>query len=415
MKRILKYFFITLAGILLLLMILPFIFKGKIEEKVKEAINKQVNATVTWESFSLSMFRSFPNLGMGLDGLLIVNKAPFDGDTLVYVGHFGLAMDVWKAISGNGIEVKSIQIDQPFINLAVNADSIANWDVMPESEAPVEQAPASSSDFSMKLKAFEITGGSLVYSDRTMNFATAIQGLQASIAGDMSASSTTLQVAVRVDTLNLSFEGVRYLKNAFADLTGSIAADLDKFIFTFEDNELNFNKIPLFVEGTFGMPEVGYDMDLKMSAKETQFKTILALVPDIFMKDLEGLKTNGSFQFEATAKGLYVDTDHLPAFNMLLHIKDGFIQYPDLPKSIENIQVYFVVDNPGGSMDQTVADIRSFHFELDKNPFDASLLVTNPVSNATFKGGMKGSINLSSLKQALPSTVWKWPVQLSRI
>jgi hypothetical protein len=53
-------------------------------------------------------------------------------------------------------------------------------------------------------------------------------------------------------------------------------------------------------------------------------------------------------------------------------------------------------------MDQTVADITKFHFELENNPFDASLKVTTPISNATFKGGMKGSINLASLKDALP-------------
>ena len=156
------------------------------------------------------------------------------------------------------------------------------------------------------------------------------------------------------------------------------------------------------MEGTLAMLDEGYDMDLKLAARETQFKTILAMVPQVYLKDIEGLKTSGSFKLEAIAKGVFIDTDHLPAFNVLLDVKDGYIQYPDLPKSIDNIRIHFLMDNPGGTMDQTIADIKSFHFELDKNPFDAHMLVTNPVSNAAFKGGMKGTVDLGSLKQALP-------------
>ncbi len=404
MKRFVKIFLGVLGGILLLLFLLPFLFKGKIEAKVKDAINEQVNATVSWNRFSLSMFRHFPNLGMGLDGLLIVNQEPFEGDTLLYVGNFALSVDVWKAVTGKGIEINSILINQPLVNLKVNGDSIANWDIVPVSdEVAVEDTTATeTSDFQLKLKSFEIRNASLAYSDKTMNFSTAITGLNALIKGDMSASYTNLDIAAKVDALNLTYDNVRYLRNAFFDLKALVGADLDKMVFTFQDNELNFNKIPLFMEGTFAMLDEGYDMDLKLAARETQFKTILALVPDVYMKDLDGLKTSGSFVLEATAKGVYVDTDRMPAFNVLLDVKDGFIQYPELPKSIDNIGVHLLVNNPGGSMDQTVTEIKTFHFELDKNPFDAHLLVTNPISNATFKGGMKGNINLASLKQAMP-------------
>jgi hypothetical protein len=402
MKRFLKVFLIVFGGILLLLFLLPFIFKGKIEAKVKTAINEQVNATVTWDDFSLSMFRSFPNLGMGLDGLLIVNQAPFEGDTLVYVDNFALSVDVWKAIKGDGIEIKSILINRPLINLKVNADSIANWDIMPPVEEVVVEDTTATSDFAMQLEAFVIEGGSLSYIDQTMSFSTSLDGMNASLKGDMSADYTNLEVLAHVDAFNLTYEDVRYINNSVLDLNAGIGADLDKMIFTFQDNELNFNNIPLFMEGTLAMLDEGYDMDLRMAARETQFKTILALVPKVYLKDLDGLKTSGSFILEATAKGIFIDTDHLPAFNVLLDVKDGYIQYPDLPKSLENIRVHFLLTNPGGTMDQTVADIKSFHFELEKNPFDATMLITNPVSNAAFKGGMKGTIDLGSLKQALP-------------
>ncbi|GAO27606.1 outer membrane assembly protein [Geofilum rubicundum JCM 15548] len=362
--------------------------KGKIEAKVKDVINEDIHATVGWDRFSLSLIRHFPNLSMGLEGLTVVNDAPFAGDTLVKVGNFTLSVDLMSALRGDAIEVKSIWVDHPVINLKVDADSIANWDIVPPSEeVEVEAEEGEAASFEVQLQSFQVSNGALSYSDATMDFSTSLKGVNAAMQGDLTESYTTIEMDSDIEALDLVFEKVKYINAAPIDLTASIGADMDNMVFTFEDNELNFSGVPLFMEGTLALLEEGYDMDLRLAASETDFKTLLALVPAEYMKDVEGLQTEGSMTLEATAKGVFVDADHLPAFNFLLHVMDGRIRYPDLPKSIDDIQVHMVVDNPGGSMDNTLTEIRSFHFELDNNPFDAHLVVSSPVSNATFKGG----------------------------
>lgn len=403
MKKFLKIFFATIGVIFLLLLILPFAFKGSIERKVKEIINEQVNATVSWDKFSLSLIRNFPNLGMGLDGLTIINDAPFEGDTLMHVGNISLSVDLMSAIRGEAIEVKSILVNRPYINLMVNADSIANWDIVPVSdEEVVVEDDSKSASFKVELQSFEIRNGALSYIDATMDFGTALKGLNAKMRGDLTESYTTINLNAGVEAFDMVFEGIRYISGAPIDLKADIGADLDNMIFTFEDNEILFSSIPLFMEGFVAMLDEGYDMDLKLAASRTDFKTLLALVPDVFMKDFEGLRADGTMTLEAVAKGVYIDTDNLPAFNFLLSVDGGRIQYPDLPKSIDDIRVRMTVDNPGGSMDNTVVNISTFHFELDRNPFDASLHLSTPISNAVFSGAMKGVINLASLADAVP-------------
>ncbi|ASB50889.1 AsmA-like C-terminal region-containing protein [Alkalitalea saponilacus] len=405
MKKFLKIFFGVLAGIFLLLLILPFLFKGKIETKVKEIINEEVHATVSWDKFSLSLIRNFPNLRLGLDGLTIINDAPFEGDTLVHVGSFSLAVDVMSAIRGDAIDIRSVLVNKPTINLKVNSDSIANWDIVPESDAPAPVADDEDAEmpaFSIQLQSFEIRDAALSYSDATMNLKTSLKGFNSRVRGDFTESHTTINLVSNVEAFDLEMDNIRYLNKATIDLRADVAADLENMVFTFEDNELIFSRIPLFMEGYVAMLDEGYDMDLRMAARQTEFRTLLALVPEVFMQDLEGLHTEGSLTLEATAKGKYIDEDNLPAFNVLLDVKNGMIQYPDLPKSINNIQIFFQVDNPGGSMDNTIAEIRTFHFELDNNPFDANLHISTPISNAVFKGAMIGSIDLASLSDAIP-------------
>ncbi|RCW38603.1 AsmA-like C-terminal region-containing protein [Marinilabilia salmonicolor] len=404
MKRFFQVLLGIIALILLLLLVLPSLFKGKIEQKVTEVINDNVTATVSFDKFSLSMFRHFPNLSMGLDGLTIVNKEPFEGDTLLHVGAFSASIDLWSAISGSGININSVLLDKPQVWLKVNQDSVANWDIVPlsETEEVEEDTASAASDFAVQLELFEISDARLGFSDQTMAFSTVIDDLDFTMEGDLSQKATNLDIKTSIQKLNMEMEGTSYLKDAFVSLEAIIGADLENMIFTFQDNELLLNELGLGFEGTVGMLEEGYDLDVKLSAHETSFKTLLSMVPETYLQDFEDLTTEGSLKLEAVAKGVYVDTENLPAFNLVLNVNDGLIQYPDLPKSIEDIQIDVKVDNPGGAMDLTVTDINKFHFKLGDNPFDASLWIGTPISNATYKGSLKGIIDLASLTEAIP-------------
>jgi uncharacterized protein involved in outer membrane biogenesis len=404
MKRFFQVLLGIIALILLLLLVLPSLFKGKIEQKVTEVINDNVTATVSFDKFSLSMFRHFPNLSMGLDGLTIVNKEPFEGDTLLHVGAFSASIDLWSAISGSGININSVLLDKPQVWLKVNQDSVANWDIVPmsETEEVEEDTASAASDFAVQLELFEISDARLGFSDQTMAFSTVIDDLDFTMEGDLSQKATNLDIKTSIQKLNMEMEGTSYLKDAFVSLEAIIGADLENMIFTFQDNELLLNELGLGFEGTVGMLEEGYDLDVKLAAHETSFKTLLSMVPETYLQDFEDLTTEGSLKLEAVAKGVYVDTENLPAFNLVLNVNDGLIQYPDLPKSIEDIQIDVKVDNPGGAMDLTVTDINKFHFKLGDNPFDASLWIGTPISNATYKGSLKGIIDLASLTEAIP-------------
>ncbi|WP_010418793.1 AsmA-like C-terminal region-containing protein [Anaerophaga thermohalophila] len=404
MKRFLQILAGLIVLILLLLLIIPSLFKGKIEQKVTEVINENITATVSFDKFSLSMFRHFPNLAMGLDGLTIVNKEPFAGDTLLHVGSFTASVDLWSVISGDAIQINSIFLDSPKAWLKVNRDSVANWNIVPVSEEveEVEEDTTAASDFAVQLKMFEIRDASFSYEDQTMALATSIDDLDAVMEGDLSQKATNLDLNTSVQRFNLQMEGTKFVKDAFVSLDAVIGADLGNMAFTFKENEFRFNELVLGFDGTFGLVEEGYDMDLKLGAKETSFKTLLSMVPENYLKDFENLQTNGNLTLEAIAKGRYIDSDHLPAFNLVLNVNDGSIQYPDLPESVDDIQIDVIVDNPGGTADNTVIDINKFHFNLGNNPFDAFLHVETPVSNATYKGNMKGTIDLASLTSAIP-------------
>src|SRR5437763_1664881 len=134
MRKFTKRFFLIL-GILLLLIIsaaiiIPIIYKDKIVAYAKSEANKRLNAKLDFDNnISLSLFRHFPDFSLGVNQICIINKAPFDGDTLVDIPGFSATLDIMSIIRGEKIKVKSITLDHPFINLQVLADGRANWEI----------------------------------------------------------------------------------------------------------------------------------------------------------------------------------------------------------------------------------------------------------------------------------------------
>jgi hypothetical protein len=406
MKKYIKISLGILGVVFVILLVVPMLFKGKVEQIAKNEINKQLNANVDWGNLSLSVLRNFPNLTVGLQELSVIGVEKFDGDTLMYFSDFTVSVDLLSALSGKKIKVKGITLINPALNAKVMSDSTVNWDIAkysePTSEIEIDTIASESQDFQINLENFVVENATITYVDETMDLKTGIKGLNLNLWGDMSASLTDLNVSAFINEADITMGGNRYVQNLQTKLNATIQANLDDMEFIFKENDLWLNKLNLGFDGSIVLLDKGYELDLKLLAKRTDFKSLLELFPEEFHSEMRGLNAEGMLSLVAKAKGVYVDTEQLPSFNLLMNVKDAKIQYVDLPKSINNINVNLQIDNEGGSIDNTVVTLDTFHFEVDKNSFDAYALLKTPLSNAQFKADLVGMLNFASIKDALP-------------
>ena len=89
----------------------------------------------------------------------------------------------------------------------------------------------------------------------------------------------------------------------------------------------------------------------------------------------------------------------MPAYDVNLEVKNGFFQYPDLPKPVKNIQLAMHVSNPDGKPDNAVVDISKGHMEMDNEPFDFKLLFKNPETVQYIDAVAKGKLDLANLSK----------------
>lgn len=406
MKKILKIVGFTFIFLIALIIALPFIFKGKIVEIVKEEANNSLNATVNFGEFDLGLISTFPNFEFSINDITVDGVNQFEGTQLANIKNLTLKVDLMSVISGDEINIKTILIDHPTINAVVLADTTANWDIAKASddvEEVVEEESTESSSFKLGLKDFRIVNANITYADATMDLTTSIKNLNFTLSGDMTEDVTDLVTKTTIEALNLEMENIGYFKNTVFDIDATVQADLANSKYTFTENEFKINELILGLDGwvqTFEDKD-DIDMNIKFLAKQTEFKNILSLVPAVYMTDFASVKTAGKLALGGYSKGTFTETN-LPAFGLNLKVDDAMFKYPDLPKAVNNIAVDLHVENPGGSEDNTLVDLKKFHLEIGGNPVDMNMKVSTPVSDPNIDGGIKMALNLASIKDVMP-------------
>ena len=401
MKKFWKISGITVLSLLVLMIILPFAFKGKIVELIKTEINNSVNAKVDFEDFSLSLFRSFPNFNFGISGLTIIGVDEFSGDTLANIGSLYLELDLMSVFSGDNYSIKSIVVKDPVIRTIILADGKANYDIAKASSDSTVVNANDTSKFSLNLKSFKFVNAKIIYDDREGNMYADIQGLDLNMNGDFTSSTTDINLESEIEALTYKMDGMKYLNKATVKFDANIGANLDNWEFTFKDNNLLLNSLGLKFEGKIKMPTDDYDIDLKFASDKADFKSFLSLVPAIYLTDFENIKTSGKASVSGKVKGIYNDL-LMPSFDIKIDVSDGMFQYPDLPAKVENVNIKAEINSPESDMDKMKIDVEKFHFDIAKNPMDIRLKLTTPMSDPNIDANFKGKFDLATLKTVYP-------------
>ncbi|MBR5275598.1 MAG: AsmA family protein [Bacteroidaceae bacterium] len=403
MKKLLKTTATVFVIILVLLMVLPYAFKGKIETIIKTEGNKMLNAQFDFESLNISLLSQFPSASISLENFWLKGVGEFENDTLLRAGELTAAVNIMSIFSDTGFEISKIIIDDTKAQAIILEDGRPNWDVMKmDTTATEEVADSTSTPFRIQLRKLSINDLTLIYDDRQAGMYASIANLDAACSGDFGSERTTLELEAETPALTFRMGEIPFLSNAKIGADMNIDADFTTNKFTLKENTLSLNAIRATIDGWVAMTESGIDMDLKLNSNEISFKEILSLVPAIYAKDFDGLKTAGEATLAAYAKGSMIGDSIMPEFDVNLQVKDAMFRYPSLPAGVDKINIAASVKNPGGSLDATTVNVNPFNFTLAGNPFSMTADVKTPISDLVFNLAAKGKLDLGKIKDVYP-------------
>lgn len=402
-KKTMKIAGITLGVILLLLLILPFAFQGKLAKLVKEEGNKMLNAQFDFRTLNISLLRNFPSASVSLEDFWLKGTGPFENDTLIQAGELTAAVNLFSLFGDGGYDISRIIVKDTRVHAIVLEDGRPNWDVMkpsPDAETPEDETAQET--FRIKLQKLSVDNLSVVYDDRQGGVFADLSRLEADCSGDFGSDRTVVDLKMETPSLTCRTGRIPLLNKVSLEADMDVDADLAGGKFTLRENMLRLNAIQLNLDGWLAQTKQGMDMDLRLNTNEVGFKELLSLIPAIYAKDFQDLKTDGKVTLNAFARGSMEGNTKVPQFEVNLDVKDAMFRYPSLPAGVEKINISALVRNAGGPLDATEISVAPFDFVLAGNPFSLNATVKTPVSDPDFHLTARGKLDLGKVKEVYP-------------
>jgi len=401
LKKVLKISAIVLVVFVAALFAIPFLFKDQIKSKIVEAINESVDAKVSFTDADLSLFKNFPNATVGIEKLVIINKAPFEGDTLVSLGELNLKMSIKELFKGKEepLSIQGISSTNGLVNIIFNKDGVGNFDIALKDKKEDKKDEASK-PLALKIQNYKIENFTFRYIDQGSKIKMVIDSLNHEGTGDFTNSKLDLTTKSTAK-VSLDMDKINYMKNVKLTLDAVLGIDLEKSKYTFKENKALINQLPLEFDGFIQMAEKAQIYDLKFKTPTSSFTNFLGLIPSAYAAGLDGVKTTGDFTVKGFAKGELTDTT-VPKFNVEIASNNASFQYPNLPKSVQNIVIDTKIINETGILNDTYVNLDKLSFRIDQDVFNAKANIKNITVNPIIDAALKGTINLANLSKAYP-------------
>ncbi len=402
-RKVLKIIGIIVLIIIAVLIAIPIFLEGKIGDIIKNNVNKNVNATFDFEDADLSLLASFPNAEVSLKGVTLINKPPFEGDTLFASQEVALKMGIGELFKGpnDPIGIKSLVVAGAKLNITVDAAENASYDVALDTGEAATPEAETSEGFMLDLQSYEISDARIVYDDRAAGMRFEISEMQHKGSGDLSLEMSELQTMTD-GLVSFEMDSINYLNKNKIKLDALIGVDLKESKYSFLKNEALINQLPLVFDGFVKLnDDETQEVNISFKTPSSDFKNFLAVIPEEYSKNIENVTTTGDFVVEGKFSGI-VDETHIPKFNININSNNASFKYPDLPKSVSNIHIDTKINNTTGIVDDTYVDIDKLSFMIDQDKFNMTANVKELTGNTKVKAHIDGKMNLANVSKAYP-------------
>ena len=223
--------------------------------------------------------------------------------------------------------------------------------------------------------------------------------------GNLSSENSELKTNTS-SSVSFLKDSIAYLNNNKVQLDAILEIDLKENKFSFLENKAIINQLPLVFDGFLKLNENNQEVKISFKTPSSDFKNFLALIPEVYSKNIEGVTTTGTFDVKGLVEGI-VDDNHIPKFDININSDNASFKYPDLPKSLKNIKINTEITNKTGLTKDTYIVIDKLSFKIDEDVFNANATLLDISENMKVTAGVKGIVNLESLEKIYPAEVLK--------
>ncbi|PZX46523.1 AsmA family protein [Algoriphagus chordae] len=397
--KTIKYILGFLGLFFIFLLTFPLLFKEKIQLKLQQLLDNQLQTEVQFSKVGLTFFRHFPSLTVTMDELFIAGSAPFEHDTLLYTKQLDLGINIPSLFSDN-YKVDKLYLNEAVIKVLRDNKGLANFDILkPSTDSTATDT--SSGNLDLEIEGFFLKNSYFLYQDISLDMVCEASQLNYKGGGNLADDILTLGSDIDIQEFRLVYEDFPIFNRNRVSASLQTLINTESTELTFVRNELKINDLPVNFVGKLEFLEGGYDMNFVLESFNAQLKDMLSVIPADLMPSYGETTIRGTGDIVGSFQGLYLPAeDQMPALVMNLQVRDGFLEHKAASTPIENLRLSMNVMIPKLDPDLTRVDIDSIGFSLGEGFLKGNMHLAefNPMQ---INADLDAKLDLGVLNEAL--------------
>lgn len=396
--KTIKYAGISLTLLLALMFVTPLVFSDRIKEEIKKTANKKLDGELDYSDMNVSFFKHFPSLTLTLNDFKLNGSTPYQKEKLITAKEVSFGINVPSLIFSKSISIDEIYLSDSFINIKVNKDGIANYNVYISDK---EIKKGDSTTTALKLDRIEIKNSKIIYDDKSTNVHFDAFGFNYLGKGDLAEDVFDLYSKAKIDKLNVIYENEPYLMNKKVDADLITKINVNSLSFVFQQNDLKINQLPVDFKGKFDFLEDGYNMDFVVKSADSNLEDLFTAFPPKYITWLKKTELKGKTDLLLTLKGKYIASKNIaPDLNLDLKIRDGYINYDKSAFPVSDLNLDLSTSLPSLNPDLLIVNARSLSLNIEKAFLKAKLYVKG-MNNPEIDASLNAKMDLEKLNRAI--------------
>jgi hypothetical protein len=278
-----------------------------------EALNENTQVPIHIESVEISPISNIPYLSIRFNNVQIKEpedetKILLDAETVYF------QFDILEILNGN-YNLQRVSLKSGVLNLRNDPDG-PNYIIWKKQNAN------DSSSVSLNLESIELSDMLVNYQHKELDLN--IKGFinRADLKGNFRNDELALKFKASIDAINLSSEGVQYLRNTEMKITSGITLDTESGDVLFDKGDLRVNDaIDLTTKGRIS----GNTYSFQLKSGESEYKDISRLISERKELPLHGLGASGTLSFDVTIADEGNESKG-PLFNVDFRVRDASVR-----------------------------------------------------------------------------------------
>jgi hypothetical protein len=401
LKKIIKWFFISIFSTIFLLVATAFIivyfFEDDIKKYAVEQINKEINTKIEVEDIKLSFFKKFPMASLEFVNVKCIEVSDKEQkENLLEAKSVFLEFRIWDIFRGN-YQFKKLSVENGSLDLEIDKSGKTNFDIF---KKPAPGEPRKKKEMSFKFNEFIFKNVHVSYNDKRSKQEYRVQVKKLNCSGNFTDHNFTLKAKGNIfsEVVSLNEEDFMSNKNLYLNIT--LELNNDKKICSVKNANIELEDMKIQLNGNFNYGSTPY-VDIAFNGENLNIQSFLSILPSSYKTFEKKYKSQGDFYLRGSVKGSIAD-DAIPHIIAEFGINKGKIKFVE--EGIEMKEIFLKGNfNTGNENSPQSAELNLQHFEgkLENSSVSGDFYLKN-LHHPSLKFTVNADVDLAEVFKFIP-------------